>query len=187
VIDNLINQHCSNPTVGIAYIYCNFRRKDGQKLNDLLASILKQLSETKSSLPEAAEELYKRHSSKRTRLSTDELSKTLQSIAGSYLTAFIVVDALDECQMSESCRTRFLDECFALQDRCGAKLFITSRFLPRITERFSKKDLLEIRAKKDDIERYLEGRISKLAGFVQRDRHLQKEIIKEISEAVDGM
>jgi len=100
---------------------------------------------------------------------------------------FIVVDALDECQMAEGCRTRFLDECFALQGRCGAKLFITSRFLPEITERFRKENLLEIRAKKDDIGRYLEGQISKLAGFVQRDRHLQEEIIEEISEAVDGM
>jgi hypothetical protein len=38
-------------SIGIAYIYCNFRRQDEQKIDDLLASLLKQLAESQPSLP----------------------------------------------------------------------------------------------------------------------------------------
>jgi hypothetical protein len=187
VIDRLINQYRSNPNIGIAYVYCNFRRKDEQKLNDLLASLLKQLSETKPSLPDAMRDLYNRHRAHRTRPSANELSKALQSVSDSYSKVFVVVDALDECQMSEGCRVRFIQECCALQGQCRAKLFMTSRFLPEITERFNKEDSLEIRATKDDIKRYVEGQTSKLPPFIQQNQHLLEEIKKEVSEVVDGM
>jgi hypothetical protein len=43
VVDDLMTRFQNDLTIGIAYIYCNFRRKDEQKINDLLASLLKQL------------------------------------------------------------------------------------------------------------------------------------------------
>jgi type III secretory pathway component EscU len=47
--------------------------------------------------------------------------------------------------------------------------------------------LLEIRASKNDVERYLEDHIAGLPTFVQKNRQLQEEIETGISEAVDGM
>jgi DNA replication protein DnaC len=44
-INDLITRFQNDPGVGIAYLYCNFRRKDEQKAQDLLTSLLKQLSE----------------------------------------------------------------------------------------------------------------------------------------------
>jgi hypothetical protein len=40
VIHDLTTQFSDDPTIGIAYIYCNFRQQDDQKLDDLLASLL---------------------------------------------------------------------------------------------------------------------------------------------------
>jgi hypothetical protein len=41
IVDELTTQFSNDPTIGIAYIYCNFRRQEKQKIDDLLASLLK--------------------------------------------------------------------------------------------------------------------------------------------------
>ena len=112
VVDNLCNRFHNDATVGIAYVYCNFRRKDEQKIDALLANLLQQLAQSQVSLPGSVKDLYDRHKEKQTRPSSDEISRALQSTAGSYSRVFIIVDALDECQVSDGCRTRLLSEIF---------------------------------------------------------------------------
>lgn len=187
VVDDLSTRFLTDSSTGISYIYCNFRRQDEQKLDDLLASLLKQLAESQSSLPKAVQDLYNRHKAKRTRPSLDEISKCLKSVAETYSKAFIIVDALDECQVSDGCRKRFLSELFNLQTNCAANIFATSRFVPEITDKFDQGMSLEIRASKDDVKRYLEGHMGELASFVQNNQQLREEIKTGISEAVDGM
>jgi hypothetical protein len=46
---------------------------------------------------------------------------------------------------------------------------------------------LEIRTSREDVERYLEGRMLQLPSFVQRNPELQEEIKTRISKGVDGM
>ena len=116
-IDNLTARFQKDPSIGIAYIYFNFRRRDEQKAVDLLASLLKQLSQQRASLPDNVKALHDQH--ERTRPSFEEISKTLQSVAAIYSRVFIVVDALDECQAFDGCRTRFLTELFKVQTRRG--------------------------------------------------------------------
>ena len=103
VINNLTTKCYTNETIGLAYIYCNFRRKDEQKAEDLLVSILKQLAKCQSSLPESMKELYKQHKDRQTRLSLDKLLRALQFVAVTYSRFFFVVDALDKCQASDDC------------------------------------------------------------------------------------
>ncbi|KAF4993380.1 hypothetical protein FGRMN_6530 [Fusarium graminum] len=187
VVDFLNSRFDENQEIGIAYIYCNFRRQHEQKIDDLLASVLKQLTQCRSSLPGGVKRLYDRHKTKRTWPSLDEISGLLQSVAAMYSRVFIIVDALDECLASDGCRTRFLSELFNLQTRHGTNIFATSRFIPEIMDRFETSLSIEIRASPDDVERYLEGHIEQLPSFVQHDRQLQEEITTGISEAVDGM
>ncbi|KAL4923093.1 uncharacterized protein BDV17DRAFT_296701 [Aspergillus undulatus] len=104
-----------------------------------------------------------------------------------YSRDFIAVDALDECQTSDRCRTRFLSELFDLQTKHGVNIFATSRFIPEIIDHFKTDVSLEIRARTDDVARYLECHIQQLPSIVQKDRQLQEEITKGILEAVDGM
>ena len=185
VINNLATWFADDPNIGIAYIYCNFRRQHEQKAEDLLASLLKQLIQSRPVLPDSVEYLYDKHKDKR--LSLDEISKALQSVAAIYSKVFIIVDALDECQDSNGCRARFLSEIFNLQDKCKASLFVTSRFIPEITARFNKSISLEIRASKEDVRRYLDEYMFQLPGFVIRSLELQEEIKTKIVWSVDGM
>jgi hypothetical protein len=187
VVDDLNTRFLADQNVGIAYLYCNFRRRDEQSAEDLLASLLKQLTQEQSSLPDSVKALYDQHRKKRTRPSFDEISRALQSVAAMCSQVFIAVDALDECQVSDGCRTKFLTEIFNLQAKYGVHLFATSRFILEITEVFKSSTSLEIHATRDDVERYLEGHMQQLPSFVRRNRQLQEEIKTGISEAVDGM
>jgi hypothetical protein len=134
VIDDLTTQFSNDPTIGIAYVYCNFRWQSEEKAEDLLASLLKQLTQVRSSLLDTMKSLYDKHKIKRTRPSFEEISRALRSVAALYSRVFIVIDALDECQASDGCRSRFLEEVFSLQAKFRANVFVTSRFLPEITK-----------------------------------------------------
>ena len=189
VIKKLTSIYDQVKSIGIAYIYCNYQRQHEQAIDDLLASLLKQLAQCQPSLPAAVRDLYSQHKTKRTRPSTKELSSTLQTMADAskFSRLYIIVDALDECQASNGCRQQFLSELFSLQIKVRANIFATSRFIPEITGKFSSCMSLEIRASKEDIKRYLNSHISQLPAFVVQNNDLQEEIITGIVNAADGM
>jgi Cdc6-like AAA superfamily ATPase len=171
--------------VGIAYLYCDFRQKHQQKAQDLLASLLKQLSQRQSTLPDSVQSLYDKHRKKQTRPSPDEISRTLQSVVGTYTRVMIIVDALDECQVSDGCQRMFLSEISSLQTKNRVNLFATSRYIPDVMERFKGSMQLEIRAHDEDVRQYLDVRISQSSQELLENH--REEIKSEITKAVDGM
>jgi hypothetical protein len=187
VVDDLCTRFRNDASIGIAYLYFNFRQEQEQKPEDLLVSLLKQLVQEQPSVPYSMKSLYERHKIKRTRPSFDEISQVLQSIMAGYSRAFIIVDALDECQVSDGGRRKFLLEIFNLQAKTGASLFATSRFIPDVMEEFKGSPSLEIRANDEDVQRYLDGHMLQLPSFVLRSPDLREEIKTEIVKAVDGM
>jgi Cdc6-like AAA superfamily ATPase len=187
VVDELTTRFFKDPTIGIAYIYCNFRRQETQKIDDLLASLLKQLAESQPSARGMVKDLYNRHKTKQTRPSLDEVSRSLQAVTELHSQVFIIVDALDECQISNSCRPKFLSSIFDLQAKTSAKLFATSRPLLDIEKELKGCLSLEILASDEDVRRYLNGNMSQLPKFVLRKPELQEEITTKIVKAVEGM
>ncbi|KAM0264877.1 hypothetical protein ACHAQJ_000393 [Trichoderma viride] len=188
VIDDVEAKFQADPTTGIAYIYCNYRRHEEQRIEDLLASLLKQLVQRRTSLPDCVRNIYNKNAYKRTRPSLDETLTALHSVIKMYLRVFIIVDALDECQTVSGCRQRVLAELYNLQEKCGVNCYTTSRFIPEIVDHFKETSVsLEIRASTEDIERYVKSRMGQLPAFIQQRQELQKEITTKISEAIDGM
>ncbi|KKO99367.1 hypothetical protein THAR02_08530 [Trichoderma harzianum] len=188
VVDHLERTYKTDPTVRIAYIYCNYRRQEEQSIEKLLASLLKQLSRGENCVSNCLRGFYKDHVNKRTQISLFEIQMALHSVAENYSTVFIVIDALDECQNLDGSRQKFITELFNLQEKCGWNLFMTSRAIPEIVDRCSKTNIsLEIRASAEDIEIYLKGNTSQLPAFVQKNQELQQMIAAGISKAVDGM
>ncbi|KFY02660.1 hypothetical protein O988_02000, partial [Pseudogymnoascus sp. VKM F-3808] len=187
VVDYLYANFQKDTNIGIAYLYCNFRRQDEQEAEGLLASLLKQLAQGLYPLPESVKSLYDSHKEKRTRPTFNEISTTLQSVAALYSRSFIVVDALDECQASDGCRSKILREIFTLRAKSGASIFSTSRFIPEIHEHFKNSMRLEIRASDQDVQRYIDGHMSQLPRCVLRSSDMQGEIKTAIVQAVNGM
>jgi hypothetical protein len=187
VIGHLYSKFQSDASVGIAYIYCNFRRQQEQKPEDLLASLLKQLVQRKRSMPDIMKNLYLRHKEKRTRPLIEETLEILHSVVADYSKTFIIIDALDECQVVSGSRKKLLSEILSLQSKIGVSIFATSRFIPEIMKSFDRCVSLEIRASDEDVQRYINGHILQLPSFVLRNPDLQEEIKTEITKAVKGM
>jgi Cdc6-like AAA superfamily ATPase len=102
VVDYLFKKFRNDPGIGIAFLYCNFRQQQEQRLIDLFLSLLKQFSQRHPLLPECVTRLYKDHKRNRTRPSFDEIFDALYSVIANYSRAFIIIDALDECSGTDS-------------------------------------------------------------------------------------
>ncbi|KAH6987716.1 hypothetical protein BKA56DRAFT_669332 [Ilyonectria sp. MPI-CAGE-AT-0026] len=187
VINDLADRSRDDPSVGLAYLYCNFRREGEQKMENFLASLVRQLSQKQALLPDPVKYIYQRHKDEGTRPSVGELSKAFKLVTDMYSRVFVVVDALDECQRADGSRGKLLSELFALQASQGVNIFATSRFIPEIVDEFSEGVSLEIRASPEDVLTYLNGNMSRLPRFVLQNQTLQDEIKTKIVEAADGM
>jgi hypothetical protein len=187
VINHLQSQFRDDERVGIAYIFCKFQKQHEQKTKDILKSLMKQLAQGRSAMPPDLALLYAKHKSNNTRPSFCDITTTLRSLAASYSKVFIVIDALDECQSSNSERAKLLSEMEILRSQCGANIFATSRPIPEVVNRFSECSSLEISAPKEDIETFLAEHMKRLSSFDEWSQKLQDEIMTVISDAVSGM
>lgn len=187
VVQYLEDELSNKSNIGVSFLYCNYGQHQEQKAEDLLLSILKQLTERQSGIPADIKSLYERHRTRKTRPSLDGIVKVLHSAIQSYSRVYMVIDALDEYQDSIADRKRFLSELFKLQANTEINLFATSRFIPDITEEFRRSVWLEIRASTEDVRRYLYGHMSQLTPCVITSQDLQEEITAAIINAVDGM
>jgi hypothetical protein len=135
---------------------------------------------------ESVKTLYKCHNREHTLPSFDEIVEALKSVAAQYSRVFIIVDALDECGVSNSERQRFLSAIFNVQGKTRANLFATSRINDNIASLFKEALCLPIRANNEDVERYLDRQMSLLQSDILDDA-LRDIIRREVIRVVDGM
>ncbi|TPX07668.1 uncharacterized protein E0L32_010666 [Thyridium curvatum] len=189
-IDDLFERFQGSEDTAIAYVYCNFRQQNEQTVDNMLASLLKQLSEKRASPPASLTALYEQHKAKHTRPSFDEISKTLQVVTAIYSRVFVVINTLDKTSVVDGCQTRLLTELFKVQASSEANVFVTSRHIPNITSEFNKRagcTSLEIHAREEDMRRYLDSHIDRLPSFARNNSLLQEEILSKIVQSVQGM
>jgi hypothetical protein len=182
---DLWERYHNNATVGMAHLFCNYKRQDEQTLDALIAGLLRQLVEQQVSLPQHVADLYEKQKGSSNRI--QEMARTLQLVAGSFSKVFIVIDALDECSASHGCRVALLSEIRDLQRTCGINLLATSRSLPDIMETFKTASLVEIRADSSDMRRYLSENTFRLPACVRKNTQLQEDVISKIVDAIRGM
>ena len=190
VIEHLLNKvqgQEQDAQIGVAFIYCNFRRQEEQTPLNLVSNLLKQLVRGLRKLPDTLVSLHQAKEGTQTRPSYQEILQVLRQVIGHFSAVFVVVDALDECQITGGNRTILLTDLLNLQTSHQANIMVTSRFIPDIEETFRDSPSLEVRASESDIGRYVEGFLPQLPLFVGRDLSLQEDIRKNITDAVSGM
>lgn len=187
IIDHLEQRFRTESDIGIAYIYFNHQSTRDASIQDLVASLVKQLIPRRSELSQVVIDLYKSHGRKSARPSTDELSSCLRSIVAKLSRTFIIVDALDECITDCGLPGKLLHEIFTLQAEYKINFLATSRHIPEIMAQFDRKTWLEIRADPNDVERYLNSHLPTFPSFLLKNRDLVNDIITKITESVDGM
>jgi hypothetical protein len=173
--------------IGIAYLFCNYKAQVDQSALNLFAAVLKQLVQGRPDIAAPVMRIYDHHSKRRSKPSVDELIQALLSACSSYSTVYIIIDALDECSNTDGVRRHLIDRIRDLQASSNMRLLLTSRFIPEITHRFQSDPMLEVRASEEDVRRYIQGQIHRLASCIQHNKELQYVVQSKIIEAVDGM
>jgi hypothetical protein len=171
--------------VGIAVIYFRYNEPE-HTLENVLASILKQLVQEHDSVPAPLLELYELHRERSTPPHLDEVTEALSSTVETFGEVFLVVDALDEC--SEEVRWGLVERLKSLQPRL--RLLITSRYLDAIEEDLEGFGRYEIKANKADIELFIDAQIRKnrhLRKIVERSPALRKDMKDAIVHTADEM
>jgi Cdc6-like AAA superfamily ATPase len=177
----------SENSVGVAALFCDYRKRDEQGLLYFLSSILKQLVQYRRHLPEAVKVLYEFHSTRKTRLGYDDLSNALQSMIEDSSKTFIIIDGLDECVRSDGTLQSLLFEISRLQKQGHVCLFATSRPIPDIAKEFQTAIKLDARATDEDLRAYINSYRPRFQSFLENDPDLQNKIKDEVIEAANGM
>ncbi|KAK1241851.1 hypothetical protein MKX07_007674 [Trichoderma sp. CBMAI-0711] len=185
-IDDIFNRFYNDTTVGIAYLYCDYRRQHEQTIEQLLSSLVKQLAQRKAPIPNEVSEIYSKYQGQPKTLPFDQVLMLLHSVSKLFSRVFVIVDALDECR-ADGCRMRFLNEIVKLQAYENTSIFLTARFIPDILNMFEGSAMLEVRAQDEDVQHFIANQITRLPSFVFNDTNLQNMIATTIAKAVDGM
>ena len=188
IVIDYLQRNLRDHDVGIAYLYCNFRRVDDQTVEQLIANLVKQLLRNKFPSPSAVMDVYAQHKKYILQPSLSDLEEMFHAVAALYNDGvFVIVNALDECQMSDNVRSKFIEALLRLQSReSNVNLLATSRPVPDIVEAFYGHSCLEIVAQNNDIEWYMRNQMSNWR-VISKYPDLQDEIISCIVSVADGM
>ena len=184
VIGFLRERHMGQDSVGVAGVYCNFKERDSQSPENLLAACCAQLAP--QTLPETIIELHRTHSAKNTRPSRQENFKAFESCITQLRTTYLVVDAMDEC--SEDVRNTLMKYFRTLPNQI--RLLVTTRHIDEILYEFRNSPRVEIRANPDDLKKYVASRIvsnHRLKSHVRDHASLLGDICDKVTTKADGM
>ena len=170
----------------VAYVYCNYKAFEQQTATNLLASLLQQILQERSSLPQSLLCLYESHIKKATRPSLSELSQIFQQDVIENRHVYVVIDALDECSEVNDTRFCFLAKIQKILSKIH--LLITSR--PGVVLDLKSVTRIDIEARDDDVSTYLNQRIElepRLKSLVKGNALLHNEILTTIVDKSQGM
>ncbi|KAI4235910.1 MAG: hypothetical protein LQ349_002852 [Xanthoria aureola] len=187
VVDYLRKAQPKTSAIGVAAVYCNFKERQMQTPENLLAGVCAQLAETLSGpLPIALVDIYRSHSRLDTRPTLIEILKVLESTVDRLDTAYLVIDALDEC--SEQVRNVLLTRIDSLAG--NTRVLVTTRHVDDIVNRYREIPKIEIRATEIDLTNYITSRIvssTRLTRTVRDHPALEQEICERVISKADGM
>ncbi len=185
IIDHLV-KFFETENVGVAWIYLNYREKDLQTIENIFASLLRQLIQQGGSVTEAMITSIG-VSWREGKPSLAAYKNMLQKALQQYSKTIIVIDALDESR-SQDLRKDLVSELRNL--RPTISLLITSRPLRDIHDILGDARQIEILARSEDVKKYLDSKMQaneNLRKLVDADPAVQKVIEKLLTRSDDGM
>ncbi|KAH7209900.1 hypothetical protein DER44DRAFT_864517 [Fusarium oxysporum] len=188
IIENLHSRFQSDSSTAIVHIYCRYNRVDRQTFNELRASLLRQLCERLSPLPEGIMQLYDQYKPRRVEAPPKRILSELESVSGLFSKVFMVIDALDKWRAAEHADLYSLPgELLFLHKKLAINLLATSRHLPLIANRFSNYPCLPITAQQQDIDAYVDSFRWPESSCIGRTPGLRDKVKEIMSQLVRGM
>ncbi|KAK4112974.1 ankyrin, partial [Canariomyces notabilis] len=148
IVQELASRFENDSDVGIAHIFFNKLRSHEQSIEAVCQSLTEQLVKRGS---DTAQSDWSPDGDAPTPFI--KTLRQMRSTVEKYRQVFIIVDALDECM--EAGRARFVEEMVKLEEHYGARLLVTSRGIPEVTDLVEEAIRFDIVADDGDLQRYV--------------------------------
>ena len=176
------------PGAALAYVYCDYSQQGRQSTLSLLSNILKQLLQTRSSIPDYILASYREHQQYGTTPNVRQIADMLRRICSDLSVVHLVIDALDEFSRDEAPAHELIRETTTIG--LNVKLLCTSRPSRGFENLFADATCLEISASNEDIRMYLESCIAqegRLKCHIRANPDLGNQILSTIVDESQGM
>ncbi|RPB06396.1 hypothetical protein P167DRAFT_514553, partial [Morchella conica CCBAS932] len=188
VVDHLFESFKASGSVGVSYIYFDYKERDHQRPIDIMSSVIKQLAGQLPQFPNKLVALYDECTGYQRRPDIKELRSLLLQLAKLFTRSFIVLDALDECDQEDQ-REALLPLFHQLKTN-GFNLLVTSRPHPiDIQDSFRDVPCINYMAQDKDIKVYIDNRIDMMprAKGLIRGSKIEDQFISNLISAANGV
>ena len=125
ILENILESYASTPNIAVLYFFFDFDDPDKQRPENMMRSLLSQLSLHCVNVPPVLEKLYLSCLSGDRIPSFEAVLKTFHQMATAFDNTFIVLDALDECNQRPEL-LKSIDEMMSWKDT-NLRVLVTSR------------------------------------------------------------
>ncbi|KAL8925421.1 MAG: hypothetical protein Q9208_003513 [Pyrenodesmia sp. 3 TL-2023] len=183
VVDHLRDMASRNFAI-VAHVYFDYRDREHQSVEQIVASILHQVASALPELPTAVTTLYKTFRWQHKTAKLQDLVQALISAARDQPMTFLVIDALDECDTK--LRRQFLSVLDSLKD--STSIFVTSRsHIQDIKQAFWSTPRIEIKAHRSDLRRCISYEIEASDWRDDLDERYRNEIADKVINNTEDM
>jgi len=180
-----LQEELSDSGKPVLYIFCDYKMRVEQSRAHLLATLVRQLGYFSSDVFEKLKQLHARCREKSSRLMETDLERALEEALTIIGDAYIVVDALDEC---ETCpRSSLIRTLREKSSRCTIRLLTTARRESDIEALFDDCPVIIIRASDEDIELYAKEHTKGFEQSLVDNQELCNEVVQAVINASEGM
>lgn len=168
-------------------MYFDYRDWGSQSLEDLVASLLRQVASQRSVLPTSLVELYTKLREQNRKPQIQDLELTLLHVCEDFDQVFISIDALDECDEAMR-RKYFLPFLATLQQTSRIRLFVTSRpYAEDIRKALDPVPQINVQASDADLRKYLRRRIEDSDNADIIDEDFRQHLIETVARGAQNM
>lgn len=169
--------------VAVAFVYFKYDERGTQSKSRIIGGLVKQLLSQAQGIrpPALIDEAFKKRNRPGFQTPYQDM---LQAAVESFKTVYLVIDALDEADLSTG---RDLISAIRLLPRDKVRFLVTSRPIPEVLAQFDGGEIIDIRASDEDITSYAKSRLPELPNSVTSSRDLQDKTIQAIIQSTQGM
>lgn len=173
-------------TEAVSYVFFSYRERETQTSKHVLAAILRQLLFAKKTSSDSVEAMYRKHYGNNTRPDPKELEQALVATLADMESAHLVLDALDECDLTVA-KSIVRTLLRTIVQRGKLRLLVTSREIPDCEALFPHDQRLKIEALPEDLRMYASRRANEFNDSLMSDKELMKTVVDEVVQVADGM
>ncbi|KAH8707081.1 hypothetical protein GQ44DRAFT_492786 [Phaeosphaeriaceae sp. PMI808] len=172
-------------SIGLAYVYCDYRDQKEQSIENILGAILKQLVRLLPEIPETILKVYDERVTRQKPLSSADAVDLLRAACAQFSKIYVFLDALDEVGDLRGLLTKLRDSPSEMQ------IFLTGRqhIQGTVQEYFKEDNIIPIEARENDIRLFCEHEIGGANDLEPgaMDEKLRKATLSKVTESAEGV